>query len=177
LKITLKGSKPPIWRRILVPSDIRLDRLHLVIQIAMGWFNCHLHQFSAFGRSYGVAYDDFAADLDIEDETKVKLRDLLQMEKDAMTYEYDFGDSWEHKITLEKVLPYDKAQALPVCIRGKRACPPEDCGGVWGYAELLKVLADPADPEHDAMLEWLGGPFDAEAFDMAAVNGVLSELR
>jgi hypothetical protein len=175
LKIGLKGTKPPIWRRVLVPSDIRLDQLHILIQMAMGWLNCHLHQFIAYGAFFGTPDDEFG--MDIQDETKIKLHDLLEMEKDSMIYEYDFGDGWEHKITLEKVLPYDKSQALPVCIKGKRACPPEDCGGVWGYEGLLKALADPADPEHEDMLEWLGGTFDAEEFDINAVNFALSAQR
>jgi hypothetical protein len=177
LKISLKGAKPPIWRRVLVPSDIRLDLLHLVIQGTMGWFDCHLHQFDAKGVYFGVPTDDFGGGFDIEDETMVKLHDLLHREKQSMNYEYDFGDGWVHKITLEQVLPYDKAQTLPVCIKGKRACPPEDCGGVWGYEALLKVLADPADPEHESMLEWVGGPFDAEEFDVRAANFALSGLQ
>jgi hypothetical protein len=177
LKITLKDAQPPIWRRILVPSDILLGRLHLVIQLAMGWTNSHLHLFDADGQRFGTPLDDFMAEVDIQDETKVKLNRLLRTEKDAMDYEYDFGDGWEHKIVLEKVLPFDKAQALPVCVTGKRACPPEDCGGVWGYAELLETLADPAHSEHQEMLEWLGGPFDPEAFDLAETNTLLSELQ
>lgn len=179
LKIGLKSAKPPIWRRVLVPSDIRLDQLHNVIQIAMGWMDCHLHQFIAYGRFYGVARGDFAIDLDmdIEDETKVKLHDLLQREKDSIVYEYDFGDGWEHKITLETVLPADKEQALPVCVKGRRACPPEDCGGIWGYERLLAVLRDPSDPEHQDMLEWVGGPIDPDGFDLDAVNVALSDVR
>jgi hypothetical protein len=177
MKITLKGAKPPIWRRVLVPSDIRLDQLHLVIQLVMGWLDCHLHQFEAQGVFFGVPDNDFGEDMGVEDESKVKLHDLLTREKQSISYEYDFGDGWEHQIMLEQVLPYDKEEALPVCIKGKRACPPEDCGGVWGYAALLKVLADPADPEHESMLEWVGGPFDAEEFDERAANFALSGLQ
>lgn len=93
-----------------------------------------------------------------------------------MVYEYDFGDGWEHQILLEKLLPFDDAQALPICVKGKRACPPEDCGGIFGYADLLRTLADPTDPEHQEMLEWLGGPLDPEAFDIDDTNQALTAL-
>ncbi len=177
LKVTLKGAKPPIWRRLLVPSVIRLDELHLVIQQTMGWFNCHLHQFAADGLYFGIPDDDFGLDFEVVDETQIELRQLLGREKDAMVYEYDFGDGWEHKIVLEAILPTDETQTLPACIKGKRACPPEDCGGVWGYENLLKILSDPSDPEHESMLEWIGGDFDAEAFDVKAANVALAALR
>jgi hypothetical protein len=170
LKVTLKGSKPPIWRRLLVPSDIRLDELHLVLQTAMGWMNCHLHQFMADNVYYSLAAEGFELDFDMEDERRYRLSDLLWTEKDSLIYEYDFGDSWEHKLVLEKILPDDQQQKLPLCIKGSRACPPEDCGGIPGYAELLEVLKNPADPEYEDMVEWLGGEFDAEAFDVKSVN-------
>lgn len=170
LKVTLKGSKPPIWRRILVPSDIRLDELHLVLQTAMGWLNCHLHQFIADNVIYGLADDDFALDFDVEDEARYRLSDLLRTEKHSLIYQYDFGDGWEHKVVLEKILPDDSKQPLPICLKGSRACPPEDCGGIWGYAQLLETLKNPADPEYEDMVEWLGGEFDSEAFDVKSVN-------
>lgn len=174
LKITLKGAKPPIWRRVLLPSDLSLDVLHEVIQIAMGWTNSHLHQFVAAGRFYGVPDDEFG--FEVQDEAGVRLGDVLHKEQEAMVYEYDFGDGWEHQILLEKLLPFDDAQALPICVKGKRACPPEDCGGIFGYADLLRTLADPTDPEHQEMLEWLGGPLDPEAFDIDDTNQALTAL-
>ena len=173
IKISLIGAKPPIWRIVLVPSNIGLDAFHEVIQLAMGWTDSHLHQFIANNVFYGIPDDDF--ELEMEDETQYKLSQLLQKEKDTIKYEYDFGDSWEHKILLEKIFPDDGKTALPVCIKGKRACPPEDCGGIWGYEELLETVSNPKHPDHDDMLEWLGGEFDPEEFDLEAINEDLAE--
>lgn len=170
LKVTLVGIKPPIWRRILIPSNIRLSELHRVLQVVMGWENYHLHQFVSGGVMYGTHEGDFSLEMDVENEAKYKLNQLLESEKEAMKYEYDFGDSWEHKIVLEKILPYGKDQQLPRCIKGKRACPPEDCGGVWGYQEMLDLLKHPEDPEYEERMEWLGGDFDPEAFDVEEIN-------
>ena len=175
LKITLIGSKPPIWRRIIVSNDMTLDKLHLVIQIAMGWTNSHLHQFISNGLFYGIKDDDFEFDMDIEDESKYKLNQLLKSEKDTIIYEYDFGDSWEHNVLLEKILPFNTDKKLPCCIKGKRACPPEDCGGIWGYGNLIDILNDAEHPEHESMLEWLDVELDPEAFDIAQTNKMFSE--
>ncbi len=175
IKISLIGAKPPIWRRVLVSDDIGLGAFHELIQVAMGWTNSHLHQFIADRVFYSAPdpYDDF--DLEAEDETQYQLFQLLTKEKDSITYEYDFGDGWEHKILLEKILPLDDKTVLPVCIKGKRACPPEDCGGIWGYETLLETLADPKHPDHDDMLQWLGGQFDPDKFDLADTNVGLAE--
>ena len=173
IKISLIGAKPPIWRTVLVPSNIDLETFHDVIQLAMGWTDSHLHQFIANKVFYGIPDDDF--ELEMEDESKYKLSQLLTKEKDTLIYEYDFGDSWEHKILLEKILPYDSKTVLPVCIKGKRACPPEDCGGIWGYEELLETISDPKHPDHEDMLEWLGGEFDPEEFDLEEINEDLAE--
>jgi hypothetical protein len=176
LKVSLKGAKPPIWRRVLVPSDMDLGRLHRVIQAAMGWMDYHLHQFVAGHTAFGVADENALNwDMDVEDERKWRLDEVLKREKDKLRYEYDFGDGWEHDVTLEKVLPYDAKQALPRCVAGRRACPPEDCGGIWGYAELLEVLADPEDPGRDEMLEWLGGEFDPSLLDLEETNRMLAQ--
>lgn len=176
LKITLINSKPPIWRRVLVPSSYHLGLVHKVIQIAMGWTNSHLHQFVANQTFYSPPeYGDMDMDMDSKNETKYKLSQLLKKEKDKLVYEYDFGDGWSHKIELEKILPYDYKAALPFCVTGKRACPPEDCGGVWGYEDLIKAITDPNDPEHEDMLEWLGGEFDPEFFDIEEVNEILED--
>jgi hypothetical protein len=173
IKISLIGAKPPIWRTVLVASDLGLGAFHDVIQVAMGWTDSHLHQFFDNKKSYGIPDDDF--ELEMEDESEYKLFQLLKKEKDTLTYEYDFGDSWEHKILLEKILPNDSGIFLPVCIKGKRACPPEDCGGIWGYEELLEIISDPKHPEHKSMLEWLGGEFDPDEFDLEQINGDLAE--
>jgi len=173
IKITLIGAKPPIWRTVLVPSNIGLSAFQDVIQVVMGWTDSHLHQFIANNVFYGIPDDDF--EMEMEDEAKYKLSQLLKKEKESFIYEYDFGDSWEHKILLEKILPFDNKLVLPVCIKGKQACPPEDCGGVWGYEELLVTISDPKHPEHDDMLEWLGGEFDPEEFDLEETNEDLAE--
>jgi hypothetical protein len=175
IKITLIGSKPPIWRTVLVPDDIKLGAFHEVIQTVMGWTESHLHQFIANKQFYGMIDDDLDMGMDVEDETKYKLSQLLTKEKDSLVYEYDFGDSWEHKILLEKILPFDAKTVLPVCLKGKRACPPEDCGGIWGYGDLLITISDPKHPEYEEMMEWLGGEFDPEAFDLEEINENLAE--
>ena len=173
IKITLIGAKPPIWRTVLVPDNIGLGAFHDVIQIVMGWTDSHFHQFIANNVFYGVPDEDF--EMEVEDETKYKLSQLLEKEKESLIYEYDFGDSWEHEVLLEKILPFDSKAILPVCIKGKRACPPEDCGGVFGYVDLLQTISNPKHPEHEDMLEWLGEGFDPEAFDLEETNEDLAE--
>ncbi len=172
-KITIQGSKPPIWRRIQVTDDYRLDRFHQVIQIAMGWWNSHLHEFRIGGRSFGMIlpYDDFN---EAEDETKVYLRELDLKKGDKMLYTYDFGDNWEHLLEVEKT---EEAELLlPVCLTGKRHCPPEDCGGIWGYQDLLEVIKDPKDPDYEDMKEWLPEDFDPAFFDLESTNAELEEF-
>lgn len=177
LKIQLKGSKPPIWRRVVVPSTILLEDLHDVIQISMGWTNNHLHQFKQGNTFYQPdAEDDLFGFGRIEqiDSHGVALSELLCKEKQKIEYEYDFGDSWEHTITLEKSTPSDGKIVHPTCIKGLRACPPEDCGGIWGYYNMLEALADKKHPEHEEIVDWFGDEFEAEAFDLADVNARLA---
>lgn len=177
LKITLEHSHPPIWRRVQVPADIRLSRLHRVIQVVMdGWEDYHLHQFIVGQRPdlefYGMPFpDDWRP---AKNETLFTLKQILKNEGDKIVYEYDFGDGWKHIILLEKVLPPEEGVFYPRCIAGKRACPPEDCGGIGGYMYLLEALADPENPEYRERLEWLGGEFDPEYFDL---NGINERLR
>lgn len=178
LKITLKDATPPIWRRIQVPSDTPLDVLHDIIQEVMGWEDAHLHQFKVGRTYYGQSYpDDFDDVTRTRDEKTATLGQLVSKPKAKCVYEYDFGDSWEHEILPEKILPPEPGVRYPVCLEGKRACPPEDCGGVWGYANLLRVIGDPEHPEYEEMMEWLGEGFDPEAFDVAAVNRALRRIR
>lgn len=173
IKITLRGSKPPIWRRFQVPGDVRLGRLHDVVQVVMGWEDSHLHAFTIQGIAYGQA----DAELDFQSEQRVRLNQLIAEEKTRFLYEYDFGDSWEHELLVERILPPEAGAAYPRCLAGKRNCPPEDCGGVWGYADFLEAIQDPEHPEHRDMLEWVGGSFDPEAFDLDEINRRLSRLR
>jgi Plasmid pRiA4b ORF-3-like protein len=175
LKITLKDGKPPIWRRVEVADDITLARLHHIVQVAMGWTDSHLHMFSLGRTSYGVPDPDYNED--VRDERRYKLNQLLTAPKQKLSYEYDFGDSWTHELLLEQVREPEPGATYPRCITGKRACPPEDCGGVWGYAEFLEAIADPEHPEHDELLEWVGGEFDPAAFDVDEVNAGLRGLR
>ncbi|MFL5804284.1 MAG: plasmid pRiA4b ORF-3 family protein [Roseiflexaceae bacterium] len=177
LKVTLKGIRPPIWRRILLEPDTRLDRLHHILQDVMGWYDAHLHQFSVGRTLYGVPDSDFDFGPEVEDETQVALGQVAPRAKSKLTYEYDFGDGWEHELLVEKVLPADPAARYPICVAGARACPPEDCGGVWGYADLLETIQNPDHPEHEEMLEWLGGEFDPEAFDLDAINRQLKRFQ
>lgn len=175
LKITLNGSKPAIWRRIEVADTVTLARLHQILQVTMGWTDSHLHQFVVGRISYGVPDPD--DEQEIRDERKVKLNQLLSAPKQALRYEYDFGDGWEHQIVLEKVIAPAPDVSYPCCTAGKRACPPEDCGGIWGYADFLEAIADANHPEHEELLEWVGGAFDPEQFDIEAVNQVLRRVR
>jgi hypothetical protein len=174
LKVTLLGTKPPVWRRIQVASSINLRRLHDVIQEAMGWTQSHLYRFEVDGVEFGEPDPEFG--MPIRSAKGTSLRTIAPTVGARFDYEYDFGDSWEHRIVVEKVLPPEQGVAYPRCTAGRRACPPEDCGGVWGYAEFLKAIRDPRHPEHTAMLAWVGGAFDPEAFDVQEVNTALANL-
>jgi len=172
LKISLNNIKPAIWRRFLVQSDIKLPDLHKAIQTVMGWTNSHLHQFIIDGKFYAEPDDESFAE--IIDYRKIRLNKVLTEEKQTINYEYDFGDGWEHTITLEKILT-DSTQKYPVCLEGKRSCPPEDCGGPYAYDDLLKVISNPEDEEYTEMIEWLGDGFDPEYFDKEDINDLLKE--
>ncbi len=174
IKVTLAGSKPPIWRRMVVKDTTRLDDLHSILQIAMGWSDYHLHQFRVGNTFIGVPDPEF--DMEVTDERNLYLKDILTEPKDSFFYEYDFGDGWDHKIVLEKILPPDSSSS-PRVIRGKKACPPEDCGGMWGYAQFLEAVQDPTHEEHESMREWVGGEFDPDTFDMDAVNRELDAMK
>ena len=174
IKITLTGSKPPIWRRLIVKDNIRLDELHSVLQISMGWSDYHLHQYIV-GNSY-IGLPDTEFDMDMIDERKIYLYDVVSKLKDNFTYEYDFGDSWNHKIVLEKILALDFSES-PILVTGKKACPPEDCGGIWGYSDFLDAIQNPDHEEHESMLEWIGGEFDPDALDIKLINNHLKALK
>ena len=175
-KITLKGIRPPIWRRFQVKSHIRFLDLHRIIQKVMGWENAHLHQFSVDGYHLTDGITLKESGYGEGDVAKTWLDSLVEEEGQKFVYTYDFGDSWEHQLVLEKVLEPEAGATYPRCLKGKGACPPEDCGGVWGYQELLEVLQDPENPEHEEMLDWLGGEFDPEEFDLEGVNQMLVRL-
>jgi hypothetical protein len=181
LQILLSGSEPPIWRRVRVPATANLGWLHAVLQVTMGWTNSHLHQFISGERTFSdpeSALDQFEGDPPVLDENKFTLAGLLKDVPEGLIYEYDFGDSWEHVVTLEKILPADAStSALAVCLAGSRACPPEDCGGLGGYERLLKILKNNKHPEHRSMKEWLGRPLNPEFFDETKTNLWLRKLK
>jgi len=162
LKITLKGVKPSIWRLIEVPETYTFGKLHNAIQDAMGWDNCHLYIFEIGGAKITDA--DTAAESGGLDANKEKIKDYFSKGSKA-TYTYDFGDDWVHEVKVKDIIPSEKGAKYPRCIDGKRACPPEDCGGILGYEMFLETIKDPDDEEHDKMLEWVGGEFDPEEFD------------
>lgn len=176
IKVTLLGTKPPIWRRLLVPASLTLTQLHDVLQITMGWQNCHMHEFRIGRRYFGEPSPEegLMGVAQTEDERKVHLPAVLGKVGAKMIYTYDMGDSWEHRIVLEKQLPIDPSVKYPACVDGQLACPPEDCGGIPGYYNLLEALADPRHPEHEELSEWIGGNFDPQAFSVGQVNRLLS---
>jgi hypothetical protein len=181
LKVELAGIEPPIWRRLLVRGDMNLGLLHAVIQVAMGWTNSHLHEFNIGNVRYSDPRinEEVAADeTPYRDEDRTPLVKATPGEKAEFVYEYDFGDSWEHLVTVEKIHAPDAASKVFVeCLEGNRACPPEDCGGIGGYADLLEAIKDPQHEEHESMMKWLGGSFDPEAFDIKKTNTRLRKLK
>lgn len=165
-KITLEDIKPVIWRRLQIPDDCTFWDLHVAIQDTMGWLDCHLHQFDMGEQDFiGIPDDD-----ECKPGWKKQISAYFFELKQECLYEYDFGDSWRHKITLEKILPFEPDTKYPRCIGGKRACPPEDCGGVWGYEQLLEILKDPTHEEYEERMEWVGDDFDPENFNPDSVQ-------
>ena len=170
LKVTLRGVKPPIWRRILVPGRMTLGELHDAIQTVMGWDDTHLHDFAIGGERFG---DPSTTD-DVTSEDGMTLNGVVKSGVNRFRYTYDFGDDWEHDVLVEKAPPANTAKALPACIGGKRNGPPEDCGGPWGYMDLVDILSNPAHPQHAEQREWLGDDFDPEAFSVADADALLA---
>ena len=180
IRVILEHSDPPIWRRLDVPGEATLGWLHAVLQLAMGWSNSHLHQFLHGTRI--ISDPDFEmqeceGDPPVEDERKVQIAALLAKPGQSLRYEYDFGDSWNHSVELETYLDASPGAPRAICVAGEGACPPEDCGGIPGYEQLLSALANPKHPEHRAMKRWLGKPFDPERFSIAETNGWLGKLK
>lgn len=175
IHISLEESNPKIWRRVLVQSNLSLADFHKVIQTTMGWTNSHLHQFIKNGNYYTRRYpgDDLWEEMENVDYQDMLISDLLKKENEKIIYQYDFGDSWEHEIILEEIKPDDKKFKHPLCLAGKRNCPPEDCGGVWGYADMLDILKQPDHEEYESYIEWLGGEFDPEYFNKNEINEML----
>jgi hypothetical protein len=176
LRVSLQDVEPPIWRRLLVPQDILLPRLHRILQAAMGWKDYHLHQFLVGEVRFAEPDNEYLPGP--IDYRSITLNQIALRTGATCVYEYDFGDSWEHLIEVEDELPVESViTPLPHCVAGERACPPEDAGGPPGYERLLEALRDPSDEEHDHLRRWAGSSFDAEAFDVDAVNRRLARYR
>lgn len=181
LKVTLRHVDPPVWRRIEVRSDTRLSAMANLTILAMGWDGYHLHSFETpDGRLYGVPdpNDDlFSFGRRTLDESKHKLGDVLPALGATLRFDYDFGDGWEHDIVVEAISRAEPGTTYPRCATGERACPPEDCGGPWGYQELLEARADPKHERHEELVEWIGDDFDPAAFDPQAVTDLVQSVR
>lgn len=179
-KITLEGIKPAIWRRIQVPEMYSFWDLHVAIQDSMGWFDCHLHEFEVLNPKTGILER-----IGSPDETwgegpltgwKSLISDYFSSGNKKATYLYDFGDGWEHKILFEKMLPMSE-EKYPICLAGERACPPEDCGGIWGYEELIEIMKNPKHKEYKSMKEWLGRKLNPDHFDLKEIHFEVSKKR
>ncbi len=179
IKVTLLGTRPPIWRRLLVPADFTLEKLHDVLQAAMGWENCHMHDFRVGSQRFGkpIPGEDLEDGPVTASESTTRLLDVLRKVGAKAVYTYDFGDGWEHGIVLEKMLTPEAGRDYPACIDGKRHGPPEDCGGVWGFYNLLDAFINPEHDEHDESQDHLGEDFDPEAFSVDEVNRKLAYLQ
>ena len=173
IKITLEGTDPPIWRRILV-KDFPLANLHEIIQVAMGWENCHLHAFRVGKRTFSIPMEELGTE--DEDADAVTLESLgLNKVGSKFIYEYDFGDGWEHEILVEGSKNRVKNRIYPRCLKAVRACPPEDCGGIYGYTRLLRILKTPKHSEYEDVVDWIGDEFDPKFVDVEAINKHLAE--
>lgn len=182
LELKLAGTEPAVWRRLQVRGDMSLDLLHAVIQTTMGWTNSHLHCFFAGRERFSDptinGEPEFLDEVPDLDERKIKLDEAAPLENTRLIYKYDYGDCWHHTVTVEAIgWSNDGSKPLALCIAGARACPPEDCGGIWGYANFLKIIKNPKHEEHRSKLEWLGRKFDPKAFDAARTNEFLAKLR
>ena len=209
LRVSLNEFEPQIWRTLAVPAEITLDKLHEVLQIVMGWSNCHMHMFRSGsqdaksspqkltkrlqqGNLEGIFLDMVTrercfvkkvtpwgetTDMEGEDEAITTLAEVCPKVGSKLTYEYDFGDGWEHAVEVETIFAPKPGVEYPVCLVGEKACPPEDCGGAWGYGDLLETIEDPKSDDYENIIEWLGGEFDHNAFDIDEVNHNLAEWR
>jgi hypothetical protein len=169
LHIELRGSKPKIWRRVLVPETITLAKLHAVIQAVFGWSGGHLHEFNVGEERFGTPDPEYDEPGSVRNERTIRLAGALGAAR-TMNYVYDFGDNWQHRIKVDKTLVPDPELKLPLCVGGANATPPDDCGGIYGYYDFVAAVSDPNHPEHADMTEWIGRPWDPAAFDLDSAN-------
>ncbi|OBX17543.1 hypothetical protein A9995_15610 [Erythrobacter sp. QSSC1-22B] len=175
LRIELKYSDPPIWRVVEVPTSITLKVLHDIVQSAMGWFDCHLWEMVINGQTYGLPMDENWGTPPPAVASRIRLRDVIQPGMTPIDYTYDFGDNWEHSLIISDVRPGDPGDAYPRFIAGERDGPPEDCGGVPGFYEMLEARADPTHPDHAEISEWLDG-YDPDEFDDFPIKVALGRI-
>ena len=178
IRIELADIRPPIWRRVAVPLDMSLADLHMVIQVAMGWFNSHLWEFEIDGRSCGVSglKDEPVWGDEILDARSLRLGRLIERGVTKFNYLYDFGDSWRHRIIVRSVEPAGRGMSYPRFLAGKRRCPPEDVGGVPGYRHFIDALANPDNAENSELLKWYGAPYDPESLDTEKIAAALTGI-
>jgi hypothetical protein len=173
VSITLLDVDPAIWRRIEVPTSMTLEGLHDVIQIVMGWADYHLHHFQSGSVMYGAPTPD---DREMHDGRKIKLSTALVDGERVFDYVYDYGDNWCCVVVLEAIAPMIPSVTYPRLVEGARRGPPEDVGGPWGYGEFLEAIADKKHERHKELLEWCGGDFDPQQFDIDEINRRLASL-
>jgi hypothetical protein len=176
LDIRLIGIEPPIWRRFTVSDQIRLSALHHMVQVVMGWEHSHLHQYIVGETHYGEPDPEFDEYVKMQDDRRFKLRDIAREKEASFVYEYDFGDGWQHRVTVVDIWPRTENSLVPRCWDGSRACPPEDCGGIGGYQNLVEALRNRRHPEHRELRAWVGKQYDPELFSVQAVNSALGLL-
>jgi len=179
IKVTLLDTDPPIWRRLLVPADLTLEQLHYVLQLAMGWEDCHMHEFRIGQQRFGTPdpMEKAFGGSRTASERTARLWNVLGRAGIKAVYTYDFGDSWDHRIVVEKRLALEPGRAYPACLAGERHAPPEDCGGIPGFYNLLEAIRDPEHEEHEELLDWVGGGFDPDAFSVEEVNRRFAPLQ
>jgi hypothetical protein len=175
VKVTLTDSKPPIWRRVQVTGDTTLHMFHKILQTVMGWTDSYLHLFIIDRVFYGKPDPEYH--FEVKDEKDFTLSQILTNEKGKFIYEYDFEDCWQHDVVIEDLLSSKKGLLYPICLGGKRACPPEDCGGIWEYTDILEAVQDPRHPEYYNMLKWVENGFDPGSFNLEEINRKLRKIR
>lgn len=174
MRIALEEVRPVIWRRLLVPGSVRLNRLHEMLNVAMGWTDSHLHQFRVEGALYGMQFDEYP-DEELDEAAFTVVGAVGKVRR--FFYDYDFGDDWKHEVVVEEVSSWPWGLKHAVCLGGERACPPEDVGGVPGFEEFLEALADPDHEDHERFVVWSGGDYDPESFSLVGTNIALQRLR